>query len=677
MFDQDEDYLTSATNASDGDACFSSSPPSNNVRQGAQPLATSSSACSRPKPPRAHDERTYLMSFVPQRLHHGSPDQATTPTYLSPQHGEDELYFDFDISSPESPADHEDDENGVVVNRCPHHYNHFHPADGYQAQKSAGPCGNGDGYLPPTIEEESGCISSVSSVITEQDNDEEDECADYFGDAEIACPWSRAPVVTLQPMPSSPTGPIPSEGIGGCSSPVGGKLGTIVEHALEESENSHSRRLPDGECDLGQGHGDAESGSRENLAACCSSCDAERELDSETKCAWNGAELAQSCGSVESGAIFEKGAMDEAGEPEGEWTVQSDADDQANEPDDFNGPVASDGDGDQPGSSHGEGGELGPSEETAAKNASDDGKNSFRVCVSPPPTFLNLRVVEPHGVASDADDRRHKTCLLTVDVSLSPSDNEALSPTPTDDDFPRRVRRSSSLKTGKTPPGTPMRKKIVRFADAMGLDLEAVKTVFLDDLPVVPSSAFVDLQDGAYPDGDDDGSPIGSLTIYNSNVARQLRFLPFGLGRPMCSVIPAFPQPGSLPDFADRVRKQNVCLESAVVTGDFDIRLVVRVLNLHFHKYVAVRYTFDSWASAHDQVAEYVAHSTDAFSDKFSTVLGADRLQVGERLFFAIQYVAGRDEFWDNNHGQNYCFQCFVEQQYQSSPPDDSWIHFL
>lgn len=51
-----------------------------------------------------------------------------------------------------------------------------------------------------------------------------------------------------------------------------------------------------------------------------------------------------------------------------------------------------------------------------------------------------------------------------------------------------RYQRSSSLKSGKTPPGTPM-KKIVRFADAMGLDLIDIK-VFMDEIPRVPKEAY-------------------------------------------------------------------------------------------------------------------------------------------------------------------------------------------
>ena len=57
------------------------------------------------------------------------------------------------------------------------------------------------------------------------------------------------------------------------------------------------------------------------------------------------------------------------------------------------------------------------------------------------------------------------------------------------------VKRSTSLKTYKTPPGTPHRKKEVRFADALGLDLEDVRHVMnADDPPKIPDSAMKDLR---------------------------------------------------------------------------------------------------------------------------------------------------------------------------------------
>ena len=52
------------------------------------------------------------------------------------------------------------------------------------------------------------------------------------------------------------------------------------------------------------------------------------------------------------------------------------------------------------------------------------------------------------------------------------------------------VMRSTSLKTQKSPPTSPGQKKIVRFADTLGLDLAAVRTIMQEDLPLIPDSAF-------------------------------------------------------------------------------------------------------------------------------------------------------------------------------------------
>ena len=52
------------------------------------------------------------------------------------------------------------------------------------------------------------------------------------------------------------------------------------------------------------------------------------------------------------------------------------------------------------------------------------------------------------------------------------------------------VMRSTSLKTQKSPPTSPGQKKIVRFADTLGLDLAAVRTIMQEDLPLIPLSAF-------------------------------------------------------------------------------------------------------------------------------------------------------------------------------------------
>lgn len=206
-----------------------------------------------------------------------------------------------------------------------------------------------------------------------------------------------------------------------------------------------------------------------------------------------------------------------------------------------------------------------------------------------------------------------------------------------EDDYerPQRVRRCSSLKTGKTPPGTPGRKKIVRFADVLGLDLADIRT-FLDEVPKVPKSAFEDLDISI-------ASPVVQL------------------GPPLEKVlVPLFQQPGCLPGFFDRLRETQVCLESVAVTDPSSLTITgsVRVRNLDFHKSVHIRYSMDSWRSYSDLTASYVENSCDGFSDLFTFIMFGNSLQIGQRLEMAIRFQAKGEQFWDSNYGSNYCFQC-------------------
>ncbi|XP_017473581.1 PREDICTED: glycogen-binding subunit 76A [Rhagoletis zephyria] len=204
-----------------------------------------------------------------------------------------------------------------------------------------------------------------------------------------------------------------------------------------------------------------------------------------------------------------------------------------------------------------------------------------------------------------------------------------------DDCRPQRVRRCSSLKTGKTPPGTPGRKKIVRFADVLGLDLADIKT-FLDEIPTIPKSAFEDLE------------------VLESEP-------PIQLGPKSDKLLmPLFQQPGGLPKFLDRVREKQVSLENAAVTDHINqtITGTVRVRNLDFNKSVHIRYSLDNWRSYADLQANYAENSCDGFSDKFTFFLFGNSLQIGQRIEFAVRFQCKGQQFWDNNYGTNYCFQC-------------------
>ncbi|KAG7296017.1 hypothetical protein JYU34_021113 [Plutella xylostella] len=206
-----------------------------------------------------------------------------------------------------------------------------------------------------------------------------------------------------------------------------------------------------------------------------------------------------------------------------------------------------------------------------------------------------------------------------------------------EDDKPQRVRRCSSLKTGKTPPGTPGRKKIVRFADVLGLDLADVKT-FMDEIPVIPKSAYDDLS---------------GCDVANSPPVRA----PPRLGA--LTLVPLFQVPR---DITEKLTRLSVCLESARVGEGIHMNICgsVRVRNLDFHKTVHVRYSMNRWKTHTDLQATYVPGSCDGFSDRFHFVLYAPCLASGQRLEVAVRFQCKGQQFWDNNSGANYCFDCLA-----------------
>ncbi|XP_044754543.1 glycogen-binding subunit 76A [Coccinella septempunctata] len=223
-----------------------------------------------------------------------------------------------------------------------------------------------------------------------------------------------------------------------------------------------------------------------------------------------------------------------------------------------------------------------------------------------------------------------------------------------------KIRRCSSLKSGKTPPGTPGGKKIVRFADALGLDLADVKT-FVDEIPKIPTSAYNDLNTL-----DDEADDFHLLKPYSNTHAKS-------------ALIPLFTQPGERFDFMERIRRCNVCLESAVLDDPIScsIKGVVRVRNIDFHKSVFVRYSTDRWRNSVDVQASYVNNSCDGYSDKFSFLIYANMLRFGDKLEFAVCFLAKGNEYWDNNDGTNYVFECISTQTVTLAPLviPPSWGH--
>ena len=198
-----------------------------------------------------------------------------------------------------------------------------------------------------------------------------------------------------------------------------------------------------------------------------------------------------------------------------------------------------------------------------------------------------------------------------------------------------------------------------RFADVFGLDLADVK-MFQDEVPKVPKSAYDDLEG---IDADFFNKPSASAGATKSSRAPSLAAT---LSSSSSSLVPMFNQPGSFGNFYDLIRSKKVCLENAYMADRSTVRGTVRVQNLCMNKKVSVRYTTNNWMRTADLEAEYVPTTSsgggggDGFSDQFSFKLSTAPLAVGQKIQFCLRYepLDHGGDFWDNNDGKNYVFQC-------------------
>jgi len=216
-------------------------------------------------------------------------------------------------------------------------------------------------------------------------------------------------------------------------------------------------------------------------------------------------------------------------------------------------------------------------------------------------------------------------------------------------------------------------KKIVRFADSFGLNLETVR--------IISNNTFVDAF-SAQDESENEHEPESTATV---------------LSKPFLVLIPLF-----------SVRKQ---LDTIVKLDDyiFDyenkiIKCIIKVRNLAYNKRVFARISMNNWKTYHDLDAMFVnsdhaptsthsnvptqstlhlptsAMSTDAFIplvneshlmpsysyDYFGfCIIIPDKGTMDDytlRIEFALCFVCDNTTYWDNNAGENYKFQCFFNK---------------
>jgi len=217
------------------------------------------------------------------------------------------------------------------------------------------------------------------------------------------------------------------------------------------------------------------------------------------------------------------------------------------------------------------------------------------------------------------------------------------------DSYMMRSERSSSLKSDHSP----CSHKIVRFADAIGLDLESVRQVFdADNPPSIPASAIVDLN-------------LDVEKSFGSIGAKQFQI--------------CFPQPGASGNFIHNVLFSAVCLENARIDSPRGVLTgTIRVKSFGVEKRVTLRITYNEWATFCEIPACYVQGSHDGSTDRFSfCAVFPTSMVAGDKVLFAIRYEAlsTGEVFWDSNHGENYVISCHAKATDMAG--DGSWVHFI
>ncbi len=101
----------------------------------------------------------------------------------------------------------------------------------------------------------------------------------------------------------------------------------------------------------------------------------------------------------------------------------------------------------------------------------------------------------------------------------------------------------------------------------------------------------------------------------------------------------------------------NVAIEEMVLAPDgASILGKVRVRNLAFSKWIAVRFTFDAWQTTSEVTGKYLDSPSPEF-DRFSFSIRLNDLLArieSKTLLLAVKYSIEGREMWDNNGGQNY-----------------------
>ena len=199
-------------------------------------------------------------------------------------------------------------------------------------------------------------------------------------------------------------------------------------------------------------------------------------------------------------------------------------------------------------------------------------------------------------------------------------------------------RPSLAVVTGqpssKSEPATPnhVRSKSVSFAER----LDHVKLFFAEQKPIAVSR---------------DGSPTEDTSGTESEAPAPVRKVSSDDERKRLLVMEVVNMPQRWTMDVD------VMLEDVTLSKEATICGHVKVKNLAFQKFVAVRFTFDFWQTTSEVSAKYEQPLAHGSFDRFSFVIRLHDIlsKIEDKtLFMAVRYAVNGQELWDNNGGHNY-----------------------
>ncbi|KAF9060709.1 putative phosphatase regulatory subunit-domain-containing protein [Rhodocollybia butyracea] len=178
----------------------------------------------------------------------------------------------------------------------------------------------------------------------------------------------------------------------------------------------------------------------------------------------------------------------------------------------------------------------------------------------------------------------------------------------------------------KSEPATPTVPKAVKFDSR----LEHVKLFLAEQRPLAVSR---------------DGSPTDDTSGTESD------FPSFIFGKSKALKMTLANMPPSLNLNTDIVLEEmKLSLDGLSIVGR------IRVRNVSFQKWVAVRFTFDDWQTTSEVTAKYIESTSPEFDVFGFTIRLTDLIaRIEEKtLIVALRYNVDGREIWDNNFGRNY-----------------------